>query len=102
MGEGRDKERKRCCCVPGCNEISERSYAFSTVCEAADVSVSEEANVCSPLSLCSHHYFTAYSYCQMAGECALCGSKSKQGISQAHKQGRERGISQTGWYSVLS
>ena len=53
---------------------------FDTICEAANVSVSEK-EVSSPLCLCSMHYYATYSYCRCVSECALCGSKSKHRAS---------------------
>ena len=49
---------------------------FDTICEAANVSVSEH-EVSSPFHLCSELYYATYSYCRCVSECALCGSKSK-------------------------
>ena len=40
---------------------------FDTICEAANVSVSEE-EVASPLHLCSEHYYATYSYCRCVSE----------------------------------
>ena len=57
---------------------------FSTICEAANVTVSEE-EVSSPLHLCSEHYAT-YSYCRCVSECALFGSKSK------HRAGNDKRV----------
>ena len=86
-------QRKQCCCVPGCGKTSECSCTdfdtiilcavFDTVCEAANVSVSEE-EVSSPLHLWSEHYNATYSYCRCVSECALCGSKSK------HRAGNDK------------
>ena len=74
------KKQKQCCCVPGCGNMSERScvFAFDMICEAANVSVSEEqaANASGPFHLCSQHYSATYSHCRSVSECALCGSKS--------------------------
>ena len=56
---------------------------FDTICEATNVSVSEE-EVSSPLHLCSEHYYATYSYCRCVGVCALCGSKSK------HRAGNDK------------
>ena len=81
------KKEKQCCCVPGCDKTSERSCVFAdfdTICEAANVSVSEE-EVSSPLHLCSEHYYATHSYCRCVSECALCGSKSK------HRAGNDKG-----------
>ena len=36
---------------------------FDTICEAANVSVSEK-EVSSPLHLCLEHYYATYSYCR--------------------------------------
>ena len=39
------RKKKQCCCVPGCDNTSERSCMFASfdeICEAASVSVSEE------------------------------------------------------------
>ena len=75
-----------CCCV-GCDKTSECSCVFAdfdTICEAANVSVSEE-EVSSPLDLCSEHYYATYSYCRCVSECALCGSKSN------HHAGNDKG-----------
>ena len=81
-------KEKQCCCVPGCGKTSERSCVFAdfdTICEAANVSVSEE-EVSSPLHLCSEHYYATYSYCRCVSECALCGSKSK------HRAGNDKRV----------
>ena len=75
------KKQKQCCCVPGCGNMSDRScmFSFDMICEAANVSVSEEeaANASGPFYLCSHHYYATYSHCRSVSECALCGSKSR-------------------------
>ena len=75
------KKEKQCCCVPGCGNMSERScvFAFDMICEAANVSVSEDeaANASGPFHLCSQHYYATYSHCRSVSECALCGSKSQ-------------------------
>ena len=44
---------------------------IDAICQAANVSVSEE-EVSSPLHLCSEHYYATYSYCRCVSECALC------------------------------
>ena len=65
----------------GCGKTSERSCVFAdfdTICEATNVSVSEEE----VLHLCS----ATYSYCQCVSECALCGSKSK------HRAGNDKRV----------
>ena len=58
---------------------SEVVFAFDMICEAANVSVSEEqaANASGPFQLCSQHYYATYSHCRSVSECALCGSKSR-------------------------
>ena len=83
------KKQKQCCCVPGCGKTSERTCAFAPfhmICEAANVSLSEEEVTipCSPFHMCSQHYYGTYSYCRSVSECALCGSKEK------HRAGVER------------
>ena len=58
-----------------------------TICEAANVSVSEE-EVSTPLHLCSEHYSATYLYCRCVSECALCGSTSK------HRAGNDKRVPQ--------
>ena len=61
-------------------------FSFDMICEAANVSVSEEeaANASGPFYLCSHHYYDTYSHCRSVSECALCGSTSR------HRAGDEK------------
>ena len=49
------KKQKQCCRVPGCDKTSERSCVFAVICEASNVSVSEE-EVSSPFIRCCQHY----------------------------------------------
>ena len=83
------KNKKQCCCVPGCGNTSERSsaFAFDIICEASNVSVGEGdvANASGPFYLCSQHYYATYSHCRSVSECALCGSKSHHRAGSAKR-----------------